>query len=772
MVVRSKTTWLIASALAAWTAPAMAQTGSATATPAQSRNDQADPSNDIIVTAQKRDQTLIQVPQALSVVSGATLESHQATSLVDYAALVPGLTLQRESPGESRVILRGINTGGSTPTVAIYLDDVPFGSSTGQTNAAHLAGDIDPFDMQQIEVLKGPQGTLYGANSLGGLIKYVTNPPRVDAVEARGQAGVETIDGGGTGYSGNGVVNVPLGNMVAVRVSGFYRKTPGYIDAIGRPDKNVNDAASYGGRAALLFKPSDNLSITLSALLQNVRGNARNSYDADPDTLNPITADPVTGAPVSGFNRYQVFPDRNNADYRLFAGTLKWDLGFATLTSVTSYGRLREQEYIDSTFVDAGGISIGDLATAVIYGSATPLGVTENSRISQKKFTQEVRLASPSSDTIEWLIGGYYTREPGQIYQTFVPFDRDTAVLQDPAVDFGGTHYDQLLLAELDSVYKEYAGFGSVTWHVGPRFDLTGGVRYSHNNQTVTQILGGAFSGGTTELDGKSSEGVFTWSIAPRFQINDRVAIYARVAKGYRPGGPNVVPPGAGDDYPHEYEADTLVSYEAGVRGETRDHSFALDASIYYLDWSNIQILAAYDTDFGPVTADANGKGARSYGAEVTATLRPVRGLSIVSSVAYSNARLRGDTGTGGYDGDQLPYAPKWTVNTSADYEWSLSGETKAFVGATLHMVSDQPADFDLGYQGTYGHRLILDGYDTVDLRAGIDLKPFTVTVFAKNVANSRGLIYAGTYGLRAPGTIAVAPVQPRTIGATVGFDF
>jgi outer membrane receptor protein involved in Fe transport len=233
-----------------------------------------------------------------------------------------------------------------------------------------------------------------------------------------------------------------------------------------------------------------------------------------------------------------------------------------------------------------------------------------------------------------------------------------------------------------------------------------------------------------------------------------------------------VVPPGAGDDYPHEYEADTLVSYEAGVRGETRDHSFALDASIYYLDWSNIQILAAYDTDFGPVTADANGKGARSYGAEVTATLRPVRGLSIVSSVAYSNARLRGDTGTGGYDGDQLPYAPKWTVNTSADYEWSLSGETKAFVGATLHMVSDQPADFDLGYQGTYGHRLILDGYDTVDLRAGIDLKPFTITVFAKNVANSRGLIYAGTYGLRAPGTIAVAPVQPRTIGATVGFDF
>ncbi|MBY8829448.1 TonB-dependent receptor [Hephaestia mangrovi] len=778
MAVRPKTSWLIATALIAWASPAFARAtaDAAGATPAPApaaqQSDQIDTSQDIVVTAQKRDQTLIQVPQAMSVVSGATLESHQATSLVDYAALVPGLTLQQESPGESRVILRGINTGGSSPTVAIYVDDVPFGSSTGQTNAAHLAGDIDPFDMQQIEVLKGPQGTLYGANSLGGLLKYVTNPPRFDKVELRGQAGVETIDGGGTGWSGNGVVNVPLGSTLAVRASGFYRKTPGYIDAIGRPARNVNDAESYGGRAALLFKPSDNFSIKLSALVQNVRGNARNSYDADPQTLKPISADPITGDPVSGFNRYQLFPDQNNADYRLFAGTLNWDLGFATLTSVTSYGKLTQHEYIDSTFVDAGGISIGDLVTAYVYGSPNPLGVTESSHITQKKFTQEVRLASPSSDTIEWLIGGYYTREPGQIYQTYVPFDRATAVPQSPANDFGGTHYDQLVVAELDSVYKEYAGFGSVTWHVGPRLDLTGGVRYSHNNQTATQILAGALAGGSSTQDGKSSEGVFTWSIAPRFQINDRVAVYARVAKGYRPGGPNVAPPGAGPDYPYTYKADTLVSYEAGVRGETRDHSFALDASVYYLDWSKIQVLATFQTALGPITADGNGKGASAYGTEITATVRPIHGLSIVSSLAYNDARLRGDTGSGGYDGDQLPYAPKWTVNTSADYEWALSGDTKAFVGATLRMVSDQPADFDLGYQTTYGHRLILDGYDTVDLRAGVDFKPFTLTVFAKNVANSRGLIYAGTYGLRAPGNIAVAPVQPRTIGATIGFAF
>jgi outer membrane receptor protein involved in Fe transport len=314
MAARSKTTWLIASALIAWTSPAFAKAAPAApdGDPAQAAasGNQPDTSQDIVVTAQKREQTLIQVPQSMSVVTGATLEAHQATSLVDYAALVPGLTLQQESPGESRVILRGINTGGSSPTVAIYVDDVPFGSSTGQTNAAHLAGDIDPFDMQQIEVLKGPQGTLYGANSLGGLLKYVTDQPRFDKIEIRGQAGVETVDGGGTGYSGNGVVNIPLSSTIALRASGFYRKTAGYIDAIGRPDKNINDAQSYGGRAALLFKPTDNFSIELSALVQNIRANARNSYDADPETLKPISADPITGVPLSGSTAINCSPMR------------------------------------------------------------------------------------------------------------------------------------------------------------------------------------------------------------------------------------------------------------------------------------------------------------------------------------------------------------------------------------------------------------------------------------------------------------------------------
>ncbi len=196
--------------------------------------------------------------------------------------------------------------------------------------------------------------------------------------------------------------------------------------------------------------------------------------------------------------------------------------------------------------------------------------------------------------------------------------------------------FPDFLRADLDSVYKEYAGFGSVTWYVSPRFDITAGARYSHNTQRTRQSLDGSylfFVGSPVIPDvvnGKSSENVFTWSIAPRFELSDNTTLYARVAKGYRPGGPNVVPPNSPPDYPSKYNADTLISYEAGVRAETSDRSFAIDASVYYLDWRDIQVLVTYDTSIGPVSADGNGDSASSAGAEITATMRPVRGLDVV----------------------------------------------------------------------------------------------------------------------------------------------
>ena len=436
--------------------------------------------DDIIVTAQKREQRLIEVPQSISVVSGDALEQRQATSFADYVGLVPGLSLQQGNPGNTRVVLRGINTGSASPTVAIYVDDTPFGSSTSQTNGALLAGDFDTFDIDRVEVLRGPQGTLYGANLLGGVIKYVTTSPKLGVFEARGQAGVAAVDSGGTNWSGNGAVNVPLGDSLALRASGFYRRSAGFIDAIGRPGKDVNRADSYGGRASLLFKPSNTFSIRLTGLAQNIRADSRAVFDADSVTLDPISRDPVTGAPISGLVRTQNFSDSNNVDYRVYTGTLNWDFGFANLTSVTSYSDLRRRESTDVSYPDVGGLTLGDLGTS-IYGSEVPLGVTQPALIRQKKFTQEVRLTSGKSDAFEWLIGGYITREPGKILQRYFPFDVASGQILPEATTLAATRFPTLVTVQLDSVYKEYAGFGSVTVHFGPRFDLTGGARYSHN---------------------------------------------------------------------------------------------------------------------------------------------------------------------------------------------------------------------------------------------------------------------------------------------------
>jgi len=773
---RLRTVWLASAAVMAWAPAAHAQQMAAPAS--GSANAESILDGDIIVTAQKRAQTLIDVPQSITVVSGEVLDQRHAVSLIDYASLVPGLSIQQQNAGESRIILRGINTGGSSPTVAVYIDDTPFGSSTGQTNAAHLAGDIDPFDIERIEVLRGPQGTLYGANSLGGLIKYVTAAPKFDKISVRGQAGVESVDGGGVGWSGNGVVNVPLSDTLAVRASGFYREIPGYIDSVGVRASDINHTADYGGRFALLFKPTDRFTLRLTAIAQNIRAHGRDTVDVDAATLTPITADPFTGTPGNGLLRYQALPEGNRVNYRLYSGTLDYDFGFASLTSVTSYATLRQHEDTDATPL------LGDIGP--FYGATTPYGTDQPSDISQKKFAQEIRLTSAKSSRIEWLIGGYYTREPGRIYQLYRPFDPATGAFllqagtipQDvlgPGVPAAPLPFDQFLTAQLDSTYKEYAGFGSATVHLTHALDVTGGVRYSHNEQDTTQTLGGAFAvvqGADATSVGHSSEGVWTWSVSPRYEFNRRVAIYGRVAKGYRPGGPNVVPPGAPADYPARFRADTLISYEAGVRAETPDRTFGIDASVYYLDWKDTQVSTTFQTSIGPVSADGNGEGAKSYGGDVTATLRPTRGFLVIASAAYNYTALKGNILVGGADGDQLPYAPRWTANLSADYDWALSARAKAFVGGTVAMVSDRPADFDSAYQATFGHRLVLDGYATVDLRAGIEIAPFTLSIYAKNLANSGGQTYAGAYGSRYAGLIDVALIRPRTIGLTAGFDF
>jgi outer membrane receptor protein involved in Fe transport len=759
------------------------------ATPAWAADDAEGDANTIIVTAQKREEAILDIPQSVTVVSGETLERQSATSFQDYLNQVPGLSLQQSEPGVGRLVLRGVNTGGVASTVSVYVDETPFGSSSGLVNGAILAGDFDTFDVARIEVLRGPQGTLYGASSLGGVLKFVTGAPQLGAFSARARGGVDFVDGGGMGYNVNGLVNAPLGETAALRVSGSYRKRAGWVDAVageqsflGVPslgEEEINEGESWSGRASLLFEPSDRLSIRITGIAQNIESDGSNFVDVDED-YEPLNAD-------GEYSQSVFIPGANKLEYRVINGTLDYDFGFASLISSTSYAKQ------DQTFRDDYTQLYGTFLN-YIYGAINPgpgnglpdpitddvFGVYQDQLTNLSKFTQELRLVSPESDTLEWLIGAYYTREKGLIDQYISSLDLVTRQ------QMSQPDLRDLAVATASSRYREIAGFANATWHITDRFDITAGGRWSENKQSSTQTaVGSPFliaGGSATEPTARSKENVFTWSVSPRFELSDTTAVYARVAKGYRPGGPNILPPTAGPDVPRSYDADTITSYEIGLKSDI-GQTVSIDISAYHLKWKDIQLFAFID-NFG---VNANGSGAESNGAEASLQFRPVSGLTLGLNGSIVDAELTANTDpfVGGFDGDKLPYVPKSSFSLTGDYEWSLSDDATAYFGGTLAYVGKQRGNFEAGepigidpdtgefiFQFTDQRRI--PSYTTVDLRAGVQFGAFSVDAFVRNLTNADGVTSLNDFTdeLTGDNLLRASFIQPRTFGITVGAEF
>lgn len=707
----------------------------------------------IIVTAQKREQSLIDVPQSISVVSGETLEAVHASNFADYLKLVPGLQVNQDTPGQGRLILRGINTGGVASTVGVYVDETPFGSSSGLVNGGVLAADFDTFDVARIEVLRGPQGTFYGASSLSGVLKFVTNAPQFGETVVRARASVETTKGGAESYGATAVVNIPLGDTLAFRASGTYREVGGSIDSIGTGgsdiEKDIDDSRSYGGRASLLFKPTDKASLRLSAVLQNIEADAASAVESNPDTLGTL---------YGRRTQSQFVPQFSDLDYRVYNATADVDLGFADFTSSSSYSTQKQTMRSDLTTNLSGLV-------AAIFGTPNEFLLAQNTNV--EKYTQEVRLASNATGPFEWLVGGYYDHEKGLIRQQY------HAVTPGTFTDIAGLPL--LGKVTLPSKYEEVAGFANVTAHLGDRVDVDLGGRYSHNKQKATQIGDGVLAGGPSTFTVASSENVFTYSVAPRFKVSEDASLYARIAKGFRPGGPNVVPPAAPASVPKAYDSDSVLSYEAGFKGETADHRFGIDVAVFHIDWKDIQLFAAVN-GYG---VNVNGAGATSDGAEFTATARPAPGLNLSVNGAYTDAKLENDTDplVGGLKGDRLPFTPKLSLSFNADYRWAVKSGVEAYVGGSVRHLSDQSGNFDATFRAANGHQREVKSYDVVDLQAGVELGKVSVEAYVKNLGDSDGrvstsAVTANGFNVNPNGAMAVGVIRPRTIGMAVRAEF
>jgi outer membrane receptor protein involved in Fe transport len=720
---------------------------------------------DIVVTAQKKSERLIDVPLAISAISADTMTTQALNRLSDIYNRVPGL--QYSGQRVANISLRGITTGGATsPTVALLVDDVQFGGTTGAGQPP--LPDFDASALSRVEVLRGPQGTLYGASSLGGLIKYVLKQPDTNKFSGRVEAGGTAVSGGSTGYSVRGSVNIPITDWLAVMGSGFKRDDAPYLNnastnAQVTKHTNVNTRDTWGFRGAVLIKPTDNLRVVLSALNQKQTAvNSDLSITSGGVSICKVCTTGATAStarttfePVYGDLTINSLDSYNNSKYQLYTSRAELDLGAVKATSITAWSRADNVLSNDVTSV------FGGLFKA-FYGLSTAPSVQIANSDHTHKFSQELRF-NGDVGPVSWIAGGFYTVEHASTDQTLTPSGSLT-----------GTRYR----STGPSTYREYAGFADATWHATDKLDLQVGGRWAHNKQDNNSVLSmdsqlNAAFGANGVQSQRSSDSAATWLVSPSYHITRDIMVYARAASGYRPGGPNIAaPPSA----PASYSPDRVINYELGFKGKVIPDLLTIDTALFEIDWNNIQIQG---TD--PVTSltfIANGGTARSRGIEFSGNLTPWHGMSIDANFAATDAvltqdilTLQGGAGFLGRSGDRLPFSAKFTGNLSAQQSFAINPKMDGNVGVSLSYVGNRMAAYQTNSTSATRPRIDIPSYTLFDLRAGVTYaKVWNVGLFVRNLLDSRGITVAqNRNGANVPTALYV---QPRTFGITASRDF
>jgi outer membrane receptor protein involved in Fe transport len=712
---------------------------------------------EVVVTAQKRAETVNTTPVSVSVVSGTRLEETQATTMADWSDFVPGLQLGAGgSAGLTTLALDGITPLGSASEVGVYLNDTPLGSSSSFEGTRVFTPDLMPYDLDRIEVLRGPQGTLYGASTMGGLIKYVLRDPDLENLTGRIGGDLFGVqNGSGVGGGVRGAVNAPLiKDQLALRLSAYDENTPGFIDDATTGQKGDNALRQYGGRAALLWKPTADFTAEASAIYSRNHADNQSIVAISQDTLQPIAG------LLSNINA-RVEPYTQTM--QLYDLRLNWDLHWATLTSVSSYQHFENNQIEDLT--NYLGVFLPDFGLTAGPGQADFL-----EHYVLKKYTQEVRLASPTGQRLEWMLGGFYTHESGANDETYRGYDGGGTPL---------TAFNPLLFADLPSTYQEYAFFGDLTWHITHWFDIEGGLRWAHNNQTFAEVEGGSLLGSSPPtapaltVPGTSSEGVLTYMVSPTIHLNGTSILYARVASGYQPGGPNVVLPGV-VGLPSQFFSARLTDYQVGVKSTFLDGRASVDLSLFDIEWSKIQLSQLFSDGQSGV---GNAGTARSQGFDFYGTLSPVQNLNFGASLAYDDARItQGVPAQFVAAGARLPLTPMWSGSLTAEYSHPINESWRGFVGGGWAYVGSrysllQGAMFAPGMPQSLEAR----AYGVVNLQLGARTHDLRIMLFAKNLFDNRVYLAPESYinsFASTPIDITAPVLQPRTIGVSVDKSF
>ncbi|KUR75595.1 hypothetical protein AQZ49_14055 [Novosphingobium sp. FSW06-99] len=750
----------------------------------------ADALGEIVVTAQKRSTSADKTPISISAVSGADLAARGISSFADLAAGTPGVSIKSMGPGQTEFEMRGMtSSGGNSPTVGFYLDDIPLTSPASAQNGKVV---IDPtlYDLNQVEVLRGPQGTLYGSSSMGGTIKLITNKPKLGTWEASAEVTGSGTEGGGFNHAENAMINVPLSSTLALRAVVSQSNTSGFIDRIVVADgdfpvatnggvtrgnvaaapvaedyKRSNAQNVIGTRVALLWKPDADLTVTPTFFYQRTHADGPSDYDSDPGTL----------AHYQPFDVAEPYTD----EIAIGAVTINYRFPTFEVTSATSYWHRKStmiQDNSENLPSVGGGFGV-TTDSASYYGANGTGSIYALETDPSHQFSQELRFTSTGNGPIKWLFGGYFAS-----FQSTWNLETDVP----NAAAFGSPTPIIFSLSEPTSI-KQYAGFGEVNYAPTDKLHVTVGLRAYHYDTTLDMVTGGY---GSPTADGsyitqhvvQKSSGV-----NPKFDLSYQATpdamVYATVARGFRPGGGNQPLPSSnaptatgfqqamystlvGFGYangvaPASYGPDHLWSYELGEKLKLFDRHLRINSSIYYEDWQNIQTeLLPEGYPLFDNVADAH-----IYGGEVEAQAVLTDHLSVGGQIGYTHATLD-QAGHGLSAGQLLPDVPKYSGGANVTYDRPIDDARsftfrvdETYVGARVGLAS---------YQGEVNNaNTPLPGYNLVNLRTGIkDKAGWTAALFITNLTNKRATLEnAAQLGLPNASYNRVVTNQPRTFG-------
>lgn len=728
---------------------------------------------EIVVTAEKYSSTIQNTPISMSAFSAEQLDAAGITSVEELAHEVPGLSMRSAGPGQTEYEARGIaSTAGASPTVGFYLDEIPL-SPPAEAQIGKVVIDPDLYDVNRIELLRGPQGTLYGSSSMGGTVKIITNQPKLDMYEGSFRGTLSGTQGGGANGGGNFMLNIPIGNTLALRVVGTDTYRSGWVDRVvvnpfpadtttrgnvlaapvQNVTSNVNTEKLYGGRVNLLFKPNEDFSVVGTYLYQRMKMGAYDEFDDPPGPTHP--------AHYEAFNISEPIDDA----LHLYSLTATLNLGFADLTSASGYWQRHLAQTQDASE-----------SASYVLGLYPYLSIPYSEVDIARQYSQEVRLSSHGDPKLHWVAGAFYSDETSD----WIEYGANPAIatLSPPGQNPTGIAYQ----AYDPYRARQYAVFADGSYQFTDNWTLEMGLRWYRYQSELSTNSSGFFApsvtGGPTASFGASNHG-FNPRIDLSYRPNAELTTYLSASRGFRPGGAS--PPVAlfcGIGATPAFLPDSVWNYEIGEKAKLFDNWLTINSDFFYIVWDNVQenVLLNY---CGSLYTGNAGKG-RSFGPELEVHAKLAENWALSLSASYTDAKINHPSAlfAAGIVGQiySCPTVSNCTIpilNVPKD-AGSLALIYSTQVGQHYQLtarVSDNYVGSSWDQAASY---VVLPAYSLAAARVGLSTDRWSATLFVNNLTNKVAWITANNteFQYNIPPLSRISTNQPRTFGAEINFRF